>query len=229
MGSVHRKFSGWMLVVVVGAGALSLLAMACAPPSGGGPVATTTTTTSTTLPWTTPTGQWSGFDLTCYFSVFGTYYDFPQSATANVEAPITVSPGQTFNITVTPGPFTVPTVVQGFAVQNVNSFTIRYALSPNVRFVDSVMSAGFSMGPGYPSLSLEGGYLVYRVPGPFAPGSTVQMPRDRLTFTATGAPGSTIETRMESLSNVADFGTASVGNTCIPNNPNLVFTTTIIR
>ncbi len=227
MGSKSQKFTGRVLGAIVGVAALSLLAMACAPPGGGGP-AGPTTTTSTTLPWSPPTGQWFGVNMTCYFSVSGTYYDFPQPASVNIEAPATVNAGETFNITVTPGTFTVPTVVEGYAVQNVKWMTIRYPLPDNVQFVDSVMSAGIDMGPGYPSLSIEGEFMVYRVPGPFAPGSTVQMPKDRLTFTATGDPGSTIETRMHTLSNVAQFDLASVGNTCYPDNSDRVFTTTEI-
>ncbi len=226
MASKSHKFSGRVLGAIVGVAALSLLAMACAPP-GGGPAAPTTTT-STTLPWSPPTGQWFGVNMTCYFNVFGSYYNFAQYATVNIEAPATVNAGEDFDITVTPGTFVVPTVVEGYAVENLKWMTIRYPLPNNVQFVDSVMSAGIDMGPGYPSLSIEGGFMVYRVPGPFVPGSTVQMPKDRLTFTATGVPGSTVETRMHTLSNVAQFDLASVSNTCHPDDSDRVFTTTVI-
>jgi len=238
MGSVRREFSGRGrgrgLVILVGAVTLSVFAVACVPPRGGvggpaGPTTTsTTTTTSSTIPFTPPTGQWFSLDMTCYFKVLSTFYNFPQSAFVNVEAPATVSPGETFDITVTPGTFNVPTVAQGYVVKTVDSFTILFPLSPNVQFVDSLMSSGVNMGPGYPSLSVDGGYLVYRVPGPLAPGTEVQMPKDRLTFIATGPSGSTVQTRLQTLSNVARFDAGSVGNTCYPNTPNLVFTTTTI-
>ncbi len=208
---------------------LCLLALACAPQPGAAPVATTTTTTSTTLPWSTPTGQWTNLDLTCNVYVLGAYYSFPQYASVNVDAPATVNAGETFDMTVAPGPFIVPSEVQGYALQAVRGFTIRFPLSPNVEFVDSVMSAGIDMGPGYPSLKIEGNQIVYRVPGPFVPGATVQMPKVRLTFTATGAPGSTIQTSMNQLTNVADFALGSVDSACYPNNSNLVFWVTTIN
>ena len=78
------------------------------------------------------------------------------------------------------------------------------------------------------SLKIENGFMVYRVPGPFVPGSTVQMPAVRVTFKATGLPGSAVETRLESLSNVAKFELASVGSTCFPDTPNQLFWTTLI-
>ena len=227
MGSVRRNSSGRALLAL-GAVGLSVLALACAPQTGGAPASTTTTTTSTTLPWSTPTGQWTNFTMTCYVDVFGTNYTFPQSASVNVEAPATVSAGQTFNITVAPGSFNVPTDVQGTALTAIQAFTIRFPLSPNVQFVDSVMSAGINMGPGYPSLTVEGDSMVYRVPGPFVPGSTVQMPKNRLTLKATGPVGSTIQTKMTTLSNVANFGIGTIDDVCYLDNPNLVFWTTTI-
>lgn len=223
--SPSRARRAWAGVGLVAA--LSLLAMACVQPSSGpaGP----TTTTSTTLPWSPPTGpQWFGFSLTCNFYVGGQWYNFPEYPTVHIQAPDQVVEGEQFYLTITPGTFNVPTVVQGFALEHLRWMTIRYPMPLNVDFVDSVMSAGIDMGPGYPSLSVEGDYLVYRVPGPFEPGATVQMPKVRLELQATGVPGSTIETRMQSLSNVAQFALGSVSNTCGHDDPDRVFTTTEI-
>ncbi len=226
----RRRLSVWSVVLVVGAVGLSTLAMACAPPptSSGPPRSTTTTSTSTTLPWSTPTGTWTDFDMTCSVNVLGANYTFPQSASVNVDAPSSVTAGQTFDATVAPGTFNIPTAVQGYALQSLTGFTIRFPLSPNVQLIDSVMSAGINMGPGYPSVKLESGNLVYRVPGPLAPGAVVQMPKVRLTLKAVGAPGSTIPIKLLNLSNTANFGIASVNDVCRPNDPNLVFWTTTI-
>ncbi len=228
MKSMQTRFTARAQLGVLGVAAVCLLAMACAAPSGGSAGPTTTTTTSTTFPWSPPTGVWFGLNMTCSFYVLGNYYSFPQSATVNIEAPATVNAGENFDIWVSPGEFTVPTVVQGYTVKSLKWMTIRYPLPSNVEFVDSVMSAGIDSGTGYPSLKIENGYMVYRVPGPFAPGATVQMPKDRLTFTATGLPGSTIETRMSTLANTAVFDLASVTSTCFPDIPGQVFTSTEI-
>jgi hypothetical protein len=148
-----------------------MLAGACFPQPPAGP--TTTTSTTSTLPWSEPTGVWTFLNLTCAVNVFGVNYTFPQFASVNVEAPPTVDQGETFDMMVAPGPFVVPTSVEGFALTSMTSLTIRFPLSPNVAFVDSVMSAGINMGPGYPSVTIQGSTLIYRVPGPFVPGSTV--------------------------------------------------------
>ena len=231
MGLGRRKFSA---AVLVGAVTMSVVAVACVAPQGGGgdpgPTTTsTTTTTSSTIPYTPPTGLWFPLNLTCYFNVFGSFYNFAQSAYVNVEAPATVNPGQQFDITLTPGTFNVPAVVQGYSINTVDSFTIRFPMPANVQFVDSLMSSGFNMGSGYPSLTVDSGYLVYTVPGPFVPGTVVQMPKDRLTFQAIGASGSTIETRLETISNIARFDLGSVGNTCYPAVSLQLFTTTTIN
>ncbi len=229
--STGRRFSG--RVLMIGAAAtLSLLALACAPQGGGGgggPVGpTTTTTTTSTLPWSTPTGTYSGFNLNCTFSVLGQYYDFQQFASVLVDAPTTVAPGQEFFIWVTPGIFQPPVVVQGNYVQNVNSFAIVFPLPANVEYLDANLTTGYNIGTGYPSVGLEAGYVVFRVPGPFAPGSNVQMPRIRIQLKATGLPGSTIQTSMDSLYNVAQFEAGAVGNSCWPITAGQVFSTTAI-
>lgn len=210
----------------IGVVAAAALVVACAPnPDDPG---ATTTTTSTTLPWSDPTGVWTAFSMTCAADVFGTSYQFPQAASVNVDAPATVRQGQTFDMMVAPGPFVIPTNVQGYDLSAMSDVAIRFPLSPNVQFVDSVMSAGKNMGAGYPSLRIEGTDMVYRVPGPFTPGSTVQMPKVRLTFQATGAPGSTVDVRMTSLSSTASVSIIGVPNSCTPNAPSPLFWTTTI-
>lgn len=224
MKSLRRMSSvrAHLAVAVLGVCAVVL---ACAPQPSGTPGTTTTTTTTSTIPWSEPVGDWTYFDLTCSVNVYGTYYTYPQSASVNVEAPSVVSPGETFDMMVAPGPFIVPTNVQGYSLVDLRAFQIRFPMSPNMTLVDSVMSAGINMGPGYPSFKLQGGYLVYTVPGPFVPGSTVQMPKVRLTVTASGPSGSPIELTMNRLTNVANFGAASVGSACYPNAPAPVFWT----
>jgi hypothetical protein len=91
------------------------------------------------------------------------------------------------------------------------------------------MSAGINMGPGYPSLTVQGGYLVYRVPGPFVPGSTVQMPKDRLTFKAIGASGSKVDIKLFNLTNTVSVSGVNVDVACHLNDPNIIFWTTNIN
>lgn len=217
MGSMKRVGAG-RLALAMGAVAITGLMASCAPEPTGPPAPTTTT--STTLPWSDPVGTWTWFNLGCSVNVLGTNYPFSQAASVNIEAPHVVAQGETFNVMLAPGPFVIPTNVQGFDLTGLSAVTIRFPLSPNVEFVDSVMSAGINMGPGYPGVRKEGTDLVYNVPGPFAPGATVQMPKVRVTLKATGAAGSAVQFRLASLSSVASVGAITVPNVCTPPAPN---------
>ena len=234
-GAVRKKHVGRGLVLV-GAVAISLLAQACAAPSGGGggpSGPTTTTTTSTTLPWTTPTGLTTFITLTCNAVFEGTLLDqFTQNASVNVKAPLSVPTGSNFYITVAPGTFTPPEVVEGYFIENINNFQIYFALPAGTEFVDSVMTESFNTGPGYPSLTLDdrpgdADYLIYTVPGPFEPGTVVQMPQVRIELKAIGTPGSVITTSLSVLGNAAQFSGGVVGNTCWPDFA-WIFSTTAI-
>jgi hypothetical protein len=195
----------------------------------------TTTTTSTTFPWTDPppADEWD-FDMNCAVYVANSYHDFPQSASVFVQQPDFASQGQDFEIVVWPGTFVVPQTVQGYTVQSLTHFTIAFVLPPNVHFDDSIMSAGKNIGPGYPSLTVQGSLLIYQVPGPFVPGTTVQLPAVHLYLKATGAIGSVVETKLAYLRNVAIIAGISpngypVGDTCGLTDPSLVFGKTVIQ
>jgi hypothetical protein len=226
-----RKKSSVRAMFALGIVAVSAVAIACAPPPSapsGPTTTTTTTTTSTTLPWSTPTGVWTNFNLTCYVNVLGTNYTFPQSASVNADAPATAAAGSTFYMTLAPGVFTAPTNVQGFDLTGIQNFTIRFPISPNMQVLDTVLSAGISIGGGIPNVSVANGLITYTVPGPFPAGQPVQMPKVRLLVKAIGTPGTTIQTKMTNLSNVATFTVGSVDVICYPDNANLTFWTTAI-
>ena len=169
-----RRSVSVRVMAAIGVAVVAAVAVACAPnPNDPG---TTTTTTSTTMPWSDPVGVWSHFTMPCNANVFGMPQPFSQSASINVEAPVSVKQGATFEMMVAPGPFIIPVNVSGYDLASLSDVAIRFPVSPNAQFVDSVLSAGKNMGPGYPSVKMAGTDLVYRVPGPFTPGATVQMP-----------------------------------------------------
>ena len=203
----------------------ALLIVACSP-SSGTPAPPTTTTS--TLPWTPPTGAYFQFGMTCSFYAAGQWHSFPEIPSVYIDAPGTVEVGETFDIVLTPGEIYIPTVVSGFTMDHLRWMTIRYPLPDGVEWVDGIMTAGFDTGPGVPSIGVADDHIYYRVPGPFQPGATVQMPKVYLTFTATGAPGTLIQTKITNLSNTAQFGPAAVHNTCNPDIAGQIFTTTEI-
>lgn len=223
MGSVQMKKSVSMRAAfAIGMVVVAGLAVACAPnPNDPEP-----TPTTSTIPWEDPTGQWTGFTMSCEADVFGTKYPFTQPATVNVNTPSTVVQGSTFEMIVAPGPFVIPTDVSGYALAAMSDITIRFPLSPNLTWVDGVMSASTNTGTGYPSISFDGTDVVYKVPGPFTPGATVQMPLVKLSVTASGPVGSSAEVKMRSLSATATVAILGVPSVCTP--PNQVFGTTTI-
>ncbi|MEI2699454.1 MAG: hypothetical protein V9E94_14355 [Microthrixaceae bacterium] len=222
-----RRSVSVRVMAAIGVAVVAAVAVACAPnPNDPG---TTTTTTSTTMPWSDPVGVWSHFTMPCSANVFGMPQPFSQSASINVEAPVSVKQGATFEMMVAPGPFIIPANVSGYDLASLSDVAIRFPVSPNAQFVDSVLSAGKNMGPGYPSVKMEGTDLVYRVPGPFTPGATVQMPKVKLTFKATGPVGGGIDVRMTSMTSTATVSIISVPVSCTPNPPNPLFWSTSIK
>lgn len=219
VGSV-KKSGSIRAALAVGVVAVAAVAGACAP----NPVEPTTTTS--TIPWETPVGQWTGFTMSCEADVFGTKYPFGQAASVNLNTPSTVAQGETFTMVVAPGPFVIPTNVSGYDLSAMSDITIRFPLSPNLTWVDGVMSASTNTGTGYPSIGFDGTDVVYKVPGPFTPGTTVQMPLVKLKVTASGPVGSTAEVRMRSLSATATVAIIGVQSVCTP--PNQVYGTTAI-
>lgn len=221
MGKSGKK-SSIRAALAIGALAVGGLSAACAPNPNDPPPPTTTST----IPWETPTGQWVGFTMSCSADVFGTLYPFTQAASVNVNMPATVEQGETFTMTLAPGPFVIPTNVSGYDLSGMQDITIRFPLSPNLTWVDGVMSASTNTGPGYPDISFDGTDVVYKVPGPFVPGATVQMPLVKITVTATGEVGSVAEVRMRSLAATATVAIIGVNSVCTP--PNQVYGTTTI-
>ena len=226
-----KRLASVRALSAVGFIAVAALAVACAPETPAGPpgttASTTSSTTTTTFAFQQPTaGTWSGLNMTCSANVYGTYFPFSQYASVNVTAPSTVAPGAEFDMTVTPGPFIPPIQVSGYYLDNLVGTTIRFPLSPNMQVLDIGNSNSINAGTGTTTVVIEGTELVYRVPGPFIAGQEVQMPQVKLRVKATGAVGSAIEVRMNSLASVANVGIVAVPTYCTPPNP-LIWTTII--
>ncbi len=226
-----KRLASVRAMAAIGFIAVAAVAVACAPETPAGPpgttASTTSSTTTTTFPFQQPTaGTWSNLNMTCSANVYGTYFPFNQFASVNVTAPATVSPGQTFDMTVTPGPFIPPVEVSGYYLTNLVGMTIRFPLSPNMQVINIANSSSTNTGSGIPTVKIEGTELVYRVPGPFIPGQEIQMPQVRLTVQATGAAGSAIQVRMNNMTSIANVGFVEVPTVCTPPNP-LIWTTII--
>jgi dehydratase len=155
------------------------------------------------------------------------------------DAPATVTAGQIFEVTLAPDELTVPSDAGGNKVNNLRNLALKVAVPAGATFQSATLSGGTNLGSGTPTVSQADGVVTVTVPGPLASGAQVQLPALHLTLTASGAPDTTIETRLVGASyddpgltftaNVkAGFINVNVPTTCFAN-PSPTFTSTRIE
>jgi dehydratase len=155
------------------------------------------------------------------------------------DAPATVTAGQIFEVTLAPDPLTVPSNAGSNKVNNLRNLALKVAVPAGATFQSASLEGGSNLGSGTPAVAQANGVVTVTVPGPLTAGSQVQLPALHLTLTASGAPDTTIETRLVGASyndpgltftaNVkAAFLNVDVPTTCFAN-PSPTFTSTRIE
>jgi PKD repeat protein len=162
------------------------------PDQTGTPTTTTTTTTTTTAP---PAAVRTAVAMTCSTSAAGQTSIDANATGASVLAPATVAAGSQFQVELTPDPMSVPTSGGGYPIGFISNVRYSYVVPAGATFVGATVSGGSNLGSGTPSVALNAGKVTLTVPGNLAAGTTANFPTVTATFTATGAAGSTIETR----------------------------------
>jgi dehydratase len=154
------------------------------------------------------------------------------------DAPATVAAGAAFEAVISPDPMQIPTEAGGFSVNNLHDLLLKVPVPANSTFVSATLTGGSGIGNGTPVVAEVGGVVNVTIPGPIAGGSTMQLPALHLNLTASGAAGSTVETKLAGTSyddsaltftaNVkAGFFNIDVPTSCFAN-PSPVFTTSTI-
>ncbi|GAA4888037.1 MULTISPECIES: cyclase [Saccharopolyspora] len=161
-------------------------------------------------------------------------FSLPQ--TAEVIAPASVAPGAGLELVIDPEPSTVPTEVNGYAVERVEGLDLRIPIPANSTFVSAELSGGSGLGDTPPTLTVDGDLATLHLDGPMAGGAAYELPT--VTAQLTAADSGTIETRLHGtgyddpgltfnavVSSI--LGEIDVPTACYPN-PNPVLTTTTI-
>lgn len=161
-------------------------------PTSTTPTTTTTTTTTTTIPSSTAR---TAVDMTCQTTASGQTRVNANPTGATVTAPSSVAAGSTFQVELTPDPMNVPTSGEGYPIAWIANLHVRFTVPAGTTFVGASLSGGSNLGTGTPSAVLSGGKVLLTVPGTLAAGATAVLPRVTVTLQATGAVGSSIETR----------------------------------
>ncbi len=118
------------------------------------------------------------------------------STSIQADAPETVAAGGTFEATLAPDPMTVPTTAGGYSVNNLRGLLLKVPVPQGATVDAATLTGGSNLGTDTPTVSQADGVVTVTVPGPLAGGATFQLPALHLTLTATGAAGTTIDTRL---------------------------------
>ncbi|KAA2266088.1 cyclase [Solihabitans fulvus] len=127
-------------------------------------------------------------------SAVGQTSTFTFTQDVDASAPATVTAGGALTVTLTPGPNTVPTSAGGYTVNNIRGLSLSLPVPANSTYVSASLSGGSGLGSAAPSVSLQSGNIVLKVPGPIAGGAHFQLPAVSIHLTA-GTSG-TIATKL---------------------------------
>jgi dehydratase len=130
----------------------------------------------------------------------GAPQQIPLQTSIDATAPATAAAGQTFEATLAPEPMTVPAEAGGFRVNNLRNLTMRVPVPQGATFASATLTGGSNLGTGIPTVSQADNVVTVTVPGLLTGGSTIQLPVLHLNLTASGAPGTTIATKLAGTS-----------------------------
>jgi dehydratase len=149
-----------------------------------------------------------------------------------------VTAGATFQVTLAPDPMTVPPEAGGYAVDKLTKLALKVPVPQGSTYQSATLTGGSGLGNGTPTVTQSGGVVTIGIPGPIAGGATFQLPALHLTLTASGAAGTTVESKVSGASyddpGLTFIATVKVGifpidvpTSCFPN-PSPVLTSTAI-
>ena len=131
--------------------------------------------------------------------------------TVQADAPAATAAGSTFEATLAPDPTAVPSEAGGYAINNLRNLTLRMPVPAGSTYQSVTITGGSNLGTGIPSVAQANNVVTLTVPGPLSAGTTFQLPAVHLNLTASGAAGSTIDTRLAGTSHT-DPGMAFTAN-----------------
>ena len=107
-----------------------------------------------------------------------------------------------------------PDIGSGATLNSIRNFVLKLPVPTNATLNTFSLTPGFGYG-GTPTVALESGKLVLRVPGPVAPNTNFQLPKVTMNLTASGAALSNIQSRLAGTS-YDDPGVQFLVNVTLP-------------
>jgi dehydratase len=124
----------------------------------------------------------------------------PLTTSIQSEAPATAVAGSTFEATLAPDPITVPATAAGYTVNRLANLVLKVPVPQGSTFQSATLTGGSNLGTGTPTVTQADNVVTVTVPGPLAGGSTFQLPVLHLNLTASGEPGTKVETKLAGTS-----------------------------
>lgn len=155
----------------------------------------------------------------------------------DAKAPATVPPNTRFTIAVDLKPGALPGEVKGFQLKEVRDLSLRVPIPANSSYVSARLSGGSGLN-STPTVHLEHGDAVVKVPGPIPGGANYRLPSLSVRLKS-GRRGAVIETRLKGTSYDDPgltlqakikwkFVTITAPVSCFPD-PNPALTRTVVR
>jgi len=113
----------------------------------------------------------------------------------DAKAPATVRPNTGFTIAVFLKPGSLPGEVKGFTLREVRDLSLRVPIPANSSYISARLLGGSGLN-STPTVQLDGGVAVIKVPGPISGGASYQLPTLSVRLKS-GARGTVIETRLK--------------------------------
>ncbi|MGI8310911.1 hypothetical protein [Saccharopolyspora hattusasensis] len=155
---------------------------------------------------------------------------------ARAIAPASVNANQSFSIVIEPARNSIPLHIDHRRVYSVRNIELKVPLPTNSTYLSHRLRDGYNTGPV--KVSVSGGYLVFRIPGPIRAGIPFKLPTLILNVQAGPAANGPVKTTLDGSpgTSLLTFDakvrgriiTANVPTSCYPN-PNQVLTSTAVR
>ncbi|KAK1757106.1 hypothetical protein QBC47DRAFT_443903 [Echria macrotheca] len=131
-------------------------------------------------------------------------------STIDGTAPADVGPGDIFEILLAAKPQTVPTQAAGYKLNNLRNVKLLVPVPAGTSFKSVSLTGGVNVNSN-PSIAQSNGVLTLSVPGPISGGASFTFPAIHLSVSASGAPGSGIQSHVAGTS-YADPGLQFTAN-----------------
>src|SRR3569833_1898132 len=125
----------------------------------------------------------------------GSSQELTLGSTMDTTAPTDVSVGDIFEVVFAAHPLTVPATAAGYHLNNLRNVKLSVPVPAGATYQSASLRGGSNLGSGGATVAQANGVVTMSVPGPISGGATFQFPALHVSLAASGAPGSTVQTK----------------------------------